>query len=43
MERVVRDRDGMAAMGARSYELVLSEHAPARYVEAMEAMAEGRD
>ena len=33
MERIMKDREGLKAMGRRSYELVLSEHAPKRYVE----------
>lgn len=42
MERVIIDRDRLKRMGARSYELVLSEHSPEKYVESMVAIAEGR-
>ncbi len=41
MERIISDRDRLKQMGARSYELVLTEHSPARYVEKMVAIAEG--
>ena len=41
MERIISDRPRLKQMGARSYELVLSEHSPARYVESMVAIAEG--
>ena len=43
MERIISDRDRLKEMGARSYELVISEHSPAKYVEKMVAIAEGRD
>ena len=33
MERIVRDRPRLMAMGARSHEIVVSEHSPAKYVE----------
>ena len=39
MDRIISDRDRLKQMGARSYELVLSEHSPARYVESMVAIA----
>ncbi len=42
MERIISDRERLKQMGARSYELVLSEHSPSRYVETMVAIAEGR-
>ena len=35
MERITEDRERLKAMGRRSYELVVSEHAPSRYVEAL--------
>ena len=35
MEQIVKDRERLKAMGRRSYELVVSEHAPSRYVEAI--------
>ena len=41
MERIISNRDRLKQMGARSYELVISEHSPARYVETMVAIAEG--
>ena len=43
MERIVTDRIALMAMGARSYDLVMSEHSPARYVDSLVAIAEGRD
>ena len=33
LEAIVSDRDRLVEMGARSYELVVSEHAPGKYVE----------
>ena len=42
MERIISNRERLIEMGARSYELVLSEHSPTRYVEKMVAIAEGR-
>lgn len=42
MERIISDRERLKQMGARSYEVVLSEHSPSRYVESMVAIAEGR-
>ena len=41
MERIISDRERLKQMGVRSYELVISEHSPARYVETMVAIAEG--
>ena len=41
MERVVTDRGTLMQMGARSYDLVVSEHSPARYVDSLVAIAEG--
>ena len=35
MERIISDRDRLVDMGTRSYELVISEHAPGRYVESL--------
>ena len=35
MEQILEDRERLKAMGRRSYELVVSEHAPSRYVEAL--------
>ena len=40
MEQIVEDRERLKAMGRRSYELVVSEHAPGRYVEALLEIAE---
>ena len=40
MERIIRDRTRLMEMGARSYETVLSEHSPARYVENLESIAQ---
>ncbi len=42
IERIISDRSKMADMGARSYDLVVSEHSPARYVETLLAIAERR-
>lgn len=39
--KILRDRDKLIEMGRRSYELVISEHSPKRYVEAIERMASG--
>ena len=41
MERIISDRARLMEMGARSYELVLSEHSPERYVQSLVAIAEG--
>ena len=41
MERIISDRARLVEMGARSYELVASEHSPAKYVEKMVAIANG--
>ena len=41
MERIISDRARLVEMGARSYELVVSEHSPAKYVEKMVAIANG--
>ena len=41
MERIIEDRSRLIEMGARSYELVISEHSPSKYVESMVAIAEG--
>ena len=43
MERIISDRARLMEMGARSYDLVLSEHSPAKYVEKMVSIDEGRD
>ena len=43
MERIISDRSRLVEMGARSYELVVSEHSPARYVESLLAIAERRE
>ena len=40
LEAIVRSRERLMEMGARSYELVVSEHAPRRYVETMLALVE---
>ena len=42
MERIISDRSRLKEMGARSYELVLSEHSPERYVQSLVSIAEGR-
>ena len=42
MDRIIEDRERLKAMGRRSYELVESEHAPERYVRALEELAGGR-
>ena len=41
MERIISDRTRLKEMGARSYELVISEHSPAKYVEKMVSIANG--
>lgn len=41
MERIISDRARLREMGARSYDLVLSEHSPTNYVERMVAIVEG--
>ena len=41
MERIISDRSRLVEMGAMSYELVVSEHSPARYVEALLAILTG--
>ncbi len=43
MECIVSDRDRLTAMGAQSYHLVLSQHSPAKYVENIASIAEGRE
>ena len=42
IEKVVEDRERLKEMGRRSYELVVSEHAPERYVRALEELAGAR-
>ncbi len=42
LERIVGDREGLVRMGARGYEIVVDEHAPGRYVEALLSIVEGR-
>ena len=42
MERIVTDRSTLMEMGARSYDLVISNHSPAGYVDSLVAIAEGR-
>lgn len=42
MERAVADRTTLMEMGARSYDLVISDHSPADYVNNLVAIAEGR-
>ena len=39
LAKLLADREKLVAMGRRSYQLVESEHAPSRYVEALVAMA----
>lgn len=41
MERIISDRNQLAEMGARSYQLVVSEHAPEKYVRTILAIAGG--
>ena len=43
MERIISDRARLIEMGARSYELVVSEHSPMKYVETMVSIASGND
>ena len=43
MERVVTGRSTLVDMGAKSYDLVISEHSPADYIDKLVAIAEGRD
>ena len=43
IERVISDRASLVEMGARSYELVVSEHSPERYVDALLAIAQRRE
>ena len=40
IERIISDRARLMEMGARSYELVLSEHSPERYVQSLVSIAE---
>lgn len=40
IEGVIEDRERLVEMGRRSYELVLTEHAPGRYVDALVEMAD---
>ncbi len=42
IESVIRDRQRLVEMGSRSYELVLREHKPRLYVDALVEMASGR-
>ena len=42
MGEIVEDRERLKAMGRRSYELVVSEHAPERYVRALEELVGAR-
>ena len=39
LERIVKDRKRLVEMGRRSYELVISEHAPSRYAKALVEIA----
>lgn len=39
LDKIVRDRKKLVEMGHRSYQLVVSEHAPERYVESLVAIA----
>ena len=41
IERIISDRSRLKEMGARSYDLVVSEHSPLRYVESMVSIANG--
>ena len=39
IERIISDRARLMELGARSYDLVLSEHSPERYVQSLLALA----
>ena len=41
IESMIEDRDRLVSMGRRSYELVITEHAPRRYVDVLVEMAGG--
>ncbi len=41
LERIIEDRETLVGMGARSYELVVDEHAPQAYVDALLSIVEG--
>lgn len=41
LEEIVSDRERLVEMGARSYQLVVSEHAPGRYVDTMLGLVGG--
>ena len=43
MEHVVSDRRRLTEMGARSYDLVVSDHSPEKYVEKMVAIVSGNE
>ena len=43
IERILHDRGRLVEMGTRSYEIVISEHSPAKYVERLVSIAEGND
>ena len=40
LERIIEDRDELVRMGTRSYELVVKEHSPGRYVDALVSIVE---
>jgi len=42
LERIVGDRETLVRMGARGYEIVVDEHAPGKYVDALLSIVEGR-
>ncbi len=42
LDKILTDRKRLMRMGRRSHELVISEHSPKRYVEALERMASGK-
>ena len=43
MDRILKNRAELVKMGNRSYELVVAEHAPKRYVDALVSIAESHD
>ena len=43
LERILENRKGLVEMGNRSYELVVAEHAPKRYVDALFSIVNPRD
>ena len=41
LERILEDREELVRMGARSYEIVVKDHSPKRYVDALLSIVEG--